>query len=207
MKVKTKLIFIRHGETEWNAAGRFQGQLDSNLSERGQKQAAMLGEAMRNFSFSHLYSSDLGRAYSTAKAIADVSGHEIVTDKRLRERGYGIFQGLTSAEIAEKHPDIYREYKYRENDYVVPGGESAEEILNRTLECMDDLLTRHRGGAYAVIAHGGIINRFFRNVIGLSQFYPRRFDIKNASINIFVHNGEFWKVDALGIEPALLVKQ
>ena len=205
MAEKTKMILIRHGQTEWNAESRFQGQLNSNLSKRGKKQVTMLAEVMKRFPFSHLYASDLGRAYDTAAAIANISGHNIVTDKRLRERGYGIFQGLTSAEIAEKYPDIYTKYKYRENDYVVPEGESAEEVLSRMVDCMTELLARHKGETYTVVSHGGIVNRFFRHVVGFSQFSPRRFDIKNASINIFIHNGEFWKVDVLGMDPDFLI--
>lgn len=200
----TKMFFIRHGQTEWNVAGRYQGHQDSPLSSEGIQQVTALARIMENFEFSHLYSSDLGRAHQTAKAIAERSGHDIITDERLRERKYGIFEGHSPSELASKYPDIYREYRQRKTDYAVPGGESSKAVLDRLIACIDEIAERHNGDAYVIVSHGGVINRFLRHVLGISQGIPRRFDIKNAAINIFVHNGQFWKLDLLGLQPANL---
>src|SRR5476649_1879895 len=103
----THLIAIRHGETEWNSQGRFQGHLDSVLNPEGLAQAEALGEYMVRESFDLLLSSDLGRALQTASAIAMRTGHDIVVEPRLRERRMGIFQGLTPAEVQARYPDEY----------------------------------------------------------------------------------------------------
>ncbi len=98
----THLILVRHGQTEWNIKGIRQGHLDSKLTDGGVAQAKALGARLAREKFTALYSSDLGRAVQTAKAIADLTGHEIVTDARLRERHLGIFQGLNAEEIIPK---------------------------------------------------------------------------------------------------------
>src|SRR5688572_8434684 len=92
---RTHVIIVRHGETEWNIARIRQGHLDSKLTDKGLAQAKALAQRLARERFSAIYSSDLGRAVQTALAIADVSGHEIITDPRIRERHLGIFQGLS----------------------------------------------------------------------------------------------------------------
>jgi len=94
----TQLILIRHGETLWNTERRMQGQLDSPLTERGLWQAQQLGLRLKDEPFTTLYSSDLPRAARTAEQIAIVTGHDILTDERLRERHFGVFEGLTQQE-------------------------------------------------------------------------------------------------------------
>ncbi len=90
---RTQFIIVRHGETEWNIKGIRQGNLDSRLTEKGVTQAKALAQRLAREKFSALYSSDLGRAVHTAKEIAALTGHEIVTDARLRERHLGNFSG------------------------------------------------------------------------------------------------------------------
>src|SRR5439155_26438920 len=105
---RTQFIVVRHGETEWNIRGIRQGNLDSRLTEKGMAQAKALAQRLAREKFSALYSSDLGRAVQTAEMIAAVTGQEIVTDARLRERNRGVFQGLNGDEIKEKFPEEYR---------------------------------------------------------------------------------------------------
>ena len=94
--VSTELILVRHGETEWNREHRMQGHRDSPLSETGWAQARRLGGRLKDETFGALYSSDLGRARNTAQSVADATGHEIIVDARLRERHFGVFEGLTT---------------------------------------------------------------------------------------------------------------
>jgi probable phosphoglycerate mutase len=100
----THLIAIRHGETEWNSQGRFQGHLNSVLNQEGRAQADALGERLARERFDLLLSSDLGRALQTASAIAMRTGHEIVVEPLLRDRRVGIFQGLPPAEAQSRYP-------------------------------------------------------------------------------------------------------
>ena len=105
---RTQFIIVRHGQTQWNYRGVRQGHLDSDLTERGIAQAKALAIRLAREHFTRLYSSDLGRALRTAQIIAASTGHEIVTDARLRERHLGIFQGLSGDEIKARYPEEYR---------------------------------------------------------------------------------------------------
>jgi probable phosphoglycerate mutase len=100
----TRVVAVRHGETEWNAEMRMQGQLDTGLSARGRWQAGRVAEALAGEGIEAIFASDLVRAHHTAKAIAAVVGLPIATDAALRERSFGIFQGHTYAEIDARWP-------------------------------------------------------------------------------------------------------
>src|SRR5690348_10772063 len=97
-----RLIAVRHGETEWNVAGREMGHLDSPLTERGRQQAEAVASRLAGLSLAALYSSDLGRAVATARCISRCCGQDVRVDVGLRERHMGVLQGLTSVEIAER---------------------------------------------------------------------------------------------------------
>src|SRR5689334_25302657 len=100
---RTQVIIVRHGQTEWNTRGIRQGHLDSALTEKGIVQAKALAQRLARENFAALYCIDSWRAVQTAKEIANVTGHEIVTDARLRDRSSGIFKGLSGEEIKAKH--------------------------------------------------------------------------------------------------------
>lgn len=197
----TTFILIRHGETLWNIEQRYQGHGDSELSEQGKIQVEALAALLQSRRFSHLYASDLGRAQQTATAIARRTGHPVIAEPRLRERNYGIFEGLTGAEIETRYPEIYREFKSRRPDYIIPGGESIDQFVVRITACFEELRQRHTQERIAVVTHGGVINRFLRYIAGIDHQISRPFIIKNAAINIFIHDGRRWRLDTLGIEP------
>lgn len=122
--LETEIIIVRHGETQWNLDGRWQGHEDSPLTDQGIRQARAVGLRLKDLTFTMLYSSDLRRAYHTAKMISEVTGHEIVTDYRLRERNLGIFEGLTLLEMENQQPDAYNRYRALDPDYIIEQGES-----------------------------------------------------------------------------------
>jgi broad specificity phosphatase PhoE len=105
-QLKTMLLAIRHGETVWNEEKRYQGHGDSPLTETGRHQVAALGRRMKKIRFDALISSDLGRAQETASIVADYTGHPLEMDSRLRERNYGVLEGLTVHEIKARHSKI-----------------------------------------------------------------------------------------------------
>jgi probable phosphoglycerate mutase len=189
---RTRLIIVRHGETEWNIAGIRQGHLDSRLTDKGVAQAKALAERLARERFTALYSSDLGRAVQTAMAVADVTGHEIVTDMRLRERHLGIFQGLTAGEIMEKYPEERRQFRTLGPDYVIPGGESMRQQVERNVAYLNDLAGKHRGEQIVVVTHGGVVSGFFRHTLAIPLDAPRRFEFVNAGLNLFVREEDDW---------------
>ena len=189
---RTQVIIVRHGETEWNIRGIRQGYLDSRLTERGIAQAKALALRLAREKFTALYSSDLGRAMQTAQEIANVTGHAIITDERLRERHLGIFQGLDGDEIGAKYPEERRLMRTRGPGYVIPGGESMVQQVARNIECLNDLAAKHQGEQIVVVTHGGVVSGFFRHTLEISLEAPRRFEFVNAGINVFVHEDGNW---------------
>ena len=194
----TELIVIRHGETEWNRIGKQQGQLDTDLSEVGRAQAKALAAALDGETFDALYSSDLGRAMQTAGIIAPRAGLEIVADVRLRERHLGTMQGMTIAEFRQEHPQEYTRFRSDDPDYILPGGESIRQRYDRSIACAEALAARHAGGRLLLVAHGGILDSFFRRAVGLDLAAPRRFSLYNASINTFSITGGQWQLGRWG---------
>lgn len=190
----TEMIVVRHGETVWNADRRMQGQQDSPLSERGRAQARALGVRFMTEPFDHLYSSDLARAYHTAAAIAERTGHEIKVDPRLRERAFGIFEGLTAAEMAARHPDEYARFRARDPDYALPGGECTREFFARSMACFNELALRHPGERVVVVAHGMLLDALYRAARGLDLICARDVDLINGSLNVFRFDRARWEV-------------
>ncbi len=189
---RTQVIIVRHGETQWNTKGIRQGHFDSQLTEKGIAQAAALAERLKREKFSALYSSDLGRAVQTAATIAAVTGHAVVRDPRLRERHLGIFQGLNGEEIKQKFPEQYRLHRSLGPDYVIPGGESTRQQLERNIDYLNQLAEKHRGEQIVVVTHGGVVSGFFRHTLSIPLDAPRRFEFVNAGLNVFAQEDNNW---------------
>ena len=191
----TELILIRHGETLWNQQRRMQGHSDSPLSDAGVRQARQVALRLKQFAFSALYSSDSGRAHQTARSVAEVTGHDIVLDARLRERHFGVFEGLTGSEIEAKFPADYVRFKARDQDYVIPGGESAREFRTRVLACMHEIAGRHVGELAVVITHGLVLDVVYRAALGIAPELPRIHELVNAGINRLRYDGGAWHIE------------
>ena len=194
---ETEIILIRHGETEWNSQQRMQGHSNSDLSEVGRGQIQALGELMKNVSFDHIYSSDSLRARQTAEAITQYSGHTLQFDQRLREKNLGVFEGLTSTEAKERHPEIYRLFKTAGANYVIDEGESTQQLLERALEFIEEIRLRHPQERVVMVTHGGVVRVLMKHALGLSIDAPTRFIIKNTGIFGLIWN-ENWLVTQMG---------
>ena len=196
--VDTHLLAIRHGETEWNSQRRFQGHLNSVLSQAGLAQANALGTRLASQHFDLLLSSDLGRALQTASAIALRSGHEIAVEPRLRERHMGIFQGLTPAEVKLRYPEEYARFKSNDPDYVIPEGESMRQLLERIVACVTELAERHAGMTLAAVTHGGALAVLYRHAVSMPLAAPRDFPLHNSGVNHFRHRQGEWQLQRWG---------
>jgi broad specificity phosphatase PhoE len=194
----TRLILIRHGETEWNLQERAMGHLDSPLSSLGQFQAQRLAERCTKTHFDALYSSDLGRAAATAQAIADRSVREITFDSRLRERAMGIFQGLTTPEMEAQFPNERAAYSKAGAAYVIPSGESANQTIERALLCIEEIAGRHVGQTVLIVTHGGVLMGLFESVLGLPFGSARRYRRLNAAWNVFSRDSDRWVLETWG---------
>ena len=194
----TELTVVRHGETVWNALGRQQGHLNSDLTELGIAQARAVAEALSGECFDALYSSDLGRAVQTAVVIAERLGLEIVTDVRLRERNLGVMQGLTMEQFQQRCPREYELFRQGNPDYCIPEGESARQRCERAVACGDELARRHAGQRVLIVTHGGVLQSFFRHTMGMDLAAPRCFSLFNASVNAFSVGEGGWTLNVWG---------
>ena len=194
---ETELILIRHGETVWNSQQRMQGHSNSDLSEEGRAQIESLGQWMKNVSFDHIYSSDSLRARQTAEAITKYSGHTLKIDQRLREKNLGVFEGLTTEEAKERHPEIFRLFKTAGSNYVIDEGESTQQLLDRALEFIEEIRLLQPDQRVVLVTHGGVVRVLIKHTLGLSVGSPTRFLIKNTGLFRLVWN-EKWLVAQMG---------
>jgi probable phosphoglycerate mutase len=165
----SRLLFLaRHGETEWNRAGRWQGKTDIPLSDVGRAQARALGALLSGRGIVDVHASDLQRASETARIVAGVLGIAALTvDARLRERGFGCFEGFTREECAERHPEAWARY-LADRRSTPPGAEPQPEVAARIIAAMTDIARARSadGEATLVISHGGAIRTFIHEVTG-----------------------------------------
>lgn len=195
---KVEILLIRHGETEWNVQGRLQGQKDSPLTPTGVAQANAVARRLKDDTFSHLYSSDLGRSMATAQAIARQTQHSVIPDSRLREKSLGILEGLTWDESKHLYPDVVAGLEQSPHDYTAPEGENSRRMLARTLLFLNEIAERHEGGRVAAVTHGAVLSALLRHLLGIPLGTPRRFHILNTSIHeLAKENGEWW-INMLG---------
>ena len=179
----TQLLVIRHGETAWNAEHRIQGHLDIPLSAAGVRQAGRLAQRLANERVDAVYSSELARAWLTALPLAERLGLEVVPEPRLRERCFGVFEGLTLDEIAAQHPEAFRLWRARDPGWAMDGGESGQQLIDRVMEALHDIAGRHRGETVAIVTHGGVLDVAYRAARALDWDAPREHQMLNASIN------------------------
>ncbi len=192
----TELLIIRHGETQWNTEMRFQGQADSSLTPSGEHQADLLGRRLARLSPEAIYTSDLGRAASTAARIGRACSLEPLADIRLRERNVGILTGLTFDQIKNEHALIWENYFH--SDYVIPEGESLKQVLDRTWSFLDEIREKHRDSRIVAISHGGTMSALLRNMLHIPADAPRNFFLLNCGINRLEYSNGSWKVRVLG---------
>ena len=193
----TELFVVRHGQTEFNRRGLYQGHADSALTDAGRAQAGLLAPRLRSLGCGPtIYCSDLGRARHTAELLA-APGDRIREEAGLRERCWGVFEGLSRAEITERYPNA-RTSRGANADYTPPGGETQGELNERIVAALNRIAGNHAGERILVVTHGGVVTAFARYVLGVPQAAPRSFDIGNASLSLFYRDGRGWMTRFLG---------
>ena len=180
----TRLIAIRHGETAWNVDTRIQGQLDIPLNATGRWQAQRLARALAARDPVHaIYTSDLARARETAQAVSDATGASLVPHEGLRERGFGVFQGQTFAEIEARLPEEALRWRKRDPHWAPEGGESLTQMRTRVQDTLNTLAARHPGEQVVLVAHGGVLDLVYRAATGLDLQAPRTWQLGNTAVN------------------------
>ena len=186
----TQLTLMRHGQTTWNAARRFQGHADAPLTDTGREQARHAAEHLTKARIQGIVASDLLRAHDTAKIVGGVLGLPVNTDQRLREIHVGDWQGKTfeevqnGAEIAHwLTPSFYYEFRF-------PGGESRAELGQRAAAALKEIAAQRSGQHTLVVAHGGTIRMALFNLFGVAAIEP----VPNASLTRLEMNDAGWRL-------------
>jgi broad specificity phosphatase PhoE len=177
--LETTLILVRHGETQWNAEDRVQGQQDCPLNDRGCEQARRVSERLAGLRVDAVYSSDSGRARQTAEVVAAPHKLPVTLRPALRERSYGELEGKTLEEAAGDWVDAWRADPQRRRP---PGGETQPEMARRVMAELRRITAAHAGGTVIIVTHGGPIKSAVYEVLGAPVTRWRRAFVSNGSI-------------------------
>lgn len=183
------LYLVRHGETAHNLSGRIQGQSDSPLTDLGRAQAEALAKRLRSERFDAAYTSDLGRARNTAEIIMShqKTPVELIDTSLLRERCFGVLQGLTSEEIEEKYPADLHEWRRPPSKWSMgpPGAETSAQVIERCDSFVDELVQKHPGESQIlVVGHGGSVRGIIMSACKFPESFASVWHLSNASLSI-----------------------
>jgi len=192
------LYLVRHGESHSNSQSRIQGHSDSGLNERGLRQAQKIAKRLSGHAFDKVYSSDLGRALTTCKAIAARTGHKPVVDRGLREISLGEWEGLTTDEVNARYRRGYDRWLKSPTRMKVPGAETVAEFHARVRNKVEAIMEKHGTGRVLVVTHGGVIASL------VSHWLRSSFDhtllnlrIDNTSVTVVEKNPQRVKIHLL----------
>ena len=195
----TEIWVVRHGETPWNVVRRVQGWEDIPLNEKGIEQAQALGKHLATLKATGdgvdaIYTSDLKRAHHTASILADSLGLTLNIEPGVRERHFGVLQGLIYGEMDQQAPEAAKVWRSRDPDAELPGGESLGFFHQRVVQAIDDIAAKHLGQRVMVVSHGGAMDIIWRHATQVSLRVPREAPLLNASLNRLSVSKEGWKL-------------
>ena len=188
--MKTKIYFIRHGETSWNVENRYQGWTDIELSEVGVKQAKLLGERFKNINVDKIYASPLKRAFETARQIGENTGGDVVIDESFKEINFGEWEGGTISELTEKYGDEYLKFFNPPWATTFPGDGSFKNVESRMAKGIDRILKEDKGKSIVIVSHGGLLKILLLYVMGLPQDFYKKVWLDNTAVSLIEVNSE-----------------
>jgi broad specificity phosphatase PhoE len=184
-----RVFVARHGETDWNREGRWQGQSGPGLNQTGREQAGALAARLAALKLDALYTSDLARASETAAIVAAATGLTAIADLGLREVDVGDWRGLTREQVSHSHPDGYRRWLQGEAGWS--GGETYEQMHERTVAAMAAIVAGAPGARIAVISHGGAVRALAAHAVGLPRHERLRIDgARNCSLTTLLYGAD-----------------
>jgi alpha-ribazole phosphatase len=180
--MSTKLILIRHGETEWSYQKRYCGFTDIDLNEKGRWQARKLYKRLGREKIHKIYSSDMKRTVQFAMIVfKDMPPEELL---HLREMNFGIFEGFTYGDIMEKYPQVYGKWLENPLRIIIPQGESLHSLARRVRKAVSRILSQNSNSTVAVFTHAGPIRVIVCDVLKLDLREIRQIEQDLASISI-----------------------
>jgi broad specificity phosphatase PhoE len=194
----TRIILVRHGETEWNHIERFRGRADVPLNGTGLFQAQTTGKRIADeWKPVAIYSSPLSRAIRTAEAVAWHFGLRIQIHSGLVDIDYGQWQGLTPDEARERWPDIVNSWYTAPHTAQIPGGETLDNLRSRALGVVNEMAASHKGQTIVLVSHTVINRIILLGILGLGndRFWRLRQD--TCAINVFEVEGDVFTLGSL----------
>lgn len=176
----TKLLLIRHGQTDCNLEKKYSGFLDVDINAAGKQQARLLYKRLKEGIVHKVYSSDRLRAVHFARIV--FSGRKIEKIPDLRELHFGRFEGLTYQQIMEKYPGIYQSWLSHPFRTSIPQGESLDKFQKRILKAISRIVSDNIGKTIAIVCHGGVISIFINSILGIKDFWKYAPDSASLSI-------------------------
>lgn len=180
----TRVVLVRHAETEESARGRCYGRLDVRLSPRGLRQAQGLAAALADLPLAAVYASPLARALETARPIAAARGLEPAVGEALGELDFGELEGLRYDEIEAERPELFRAWMDDPARVRFPGGEGLSDLRARVLPALEEIRARHEREAVAVVAHGGVVRIVLAEALGLEDGALFRLDQAEGGVSV-----------------------
>ena len=189
-----RIILIRHGETTWNAEGRYQGQVDTPLSEKGLAQGRKAAQALEHVHIDACMASPLSRAYTTCLFAAQLHGLPVETDPRLTEIAHGAWEGRHADEIETAYPEEFHLWHTHPERVQMPDGENLEDVRRRARAAFDDMTARYDGKTLLVAAHDAVNKAILCDIMGLSMDHFWQVKQDNACINVIEHDKGAWRI-------------
>jgi alpha-ribazole phosphatase len=193
--IMAKLYLIRHGETDYNNALRFQGQTDIPLNQKGIEQAEKAADFFRDIPLQAIYTSTLIRAKTTAEIIAGVKGMDVQETDALREMSFGIWENMNTKDIQKKYAKEWKDFFSSPARITIPQGENMLDVQKRAYPTVQEILDKYPEGDVAFVAHGGIIRVLICTMLGLDLNRAWHLHVGNASITCFYYWGRSYTLD------------
>ena len=191
----THVILVRHGQTDYNLEGRWQGFLDIPLNATGIRQAELLAESLRDVPIDVFISSPLKRAFVTTEKCAQLHGKEIAyTDDRLKEINLGVWAGMKKTDVAQKYPKLNKLWEERPWLVKVPQGESLRELGNRYRDALEDVVRKYPGKTIFIGAHSLGNMALICNALDISLAHFRQLEQDNTCVNVLEYKDGQWKL-------------
>ncbi|MGV3345852.1 2,3-diphosphoglycerate-dependent phosphoglycerate mutase GpmB [Enterobacteriaceae bacterium LUAb1] len=197
-----QVYLVRHGETLWNAARRIQGQSDSELTKKGERQAYRVGERVKPLGITHVIASDLARTQRTAQIIAQACGCNVTLDLRLRELNMGVLEGRFLDALSEEEEAWRYSLVNGTKEGRIPGGESMSELANRMTDALNACLKLPQGSRPLLVSHGMALGVLISLLLGVPAGSERRLRLRNGSISRVDYQQSAWLASGWIVETA-----
>jgi broad specificity phosphatase PhoE len=204
----TVILLARHGQSDWNRDRRWQGHADRPLTDEGEQQARALAERLEDIALDAVYSSDLERARATAETVAAARGLQVEERTDLREVDVGSWSGLTRDEAKERHPEDFEHWLHGGAGWR--DGETYEQMTDRVLAAIADIVREHPDGRVLVVSHGGPIRAVHAAALGMDVHEYRRLRPvePNARLSaVCTENGRLTRLCPANEIPDLLAEE